>query len=144
MTLNHFDNRQRWQAPDVPAELAKRVICACIREICSFRDLMGLKSRIFSWSLLAQHFYTRQLACEPRTERVAFRNGTKQRPVLSIEGHPEGHPETCRLLILLQIYARTNNAKNSWYLKQGSIWKRETKLLNCHYRQAAMETISWI
>ena len=37
-------NRQRWQAPDAPAELAKRVICACIREICFFRDRMGPKS----------------------------------------------------------------------------------------------------
>ena len=59
--------RQRWQAPDVPSELAKRVICACIREICFFRDFMGLKRQKFSWSLLARHLYTRQLACEPQT-----------------------------------------------------------------------------
>ena len=34
-------HRQRWQAPEVPAELAKRVICACIREICFSRFSMG-------------------------------------------------------------------------------------------------------
>ena len=39
------NNRQCWQAPDVPAELAKRVICACIREIYFFRDFMGLKGQ---------------------------------------------------------------------------------------------------
>ena len=60
-------NRQRWQAPDVPAELSKRVICACLREICFFRDYMGLKRKKFSWSLLDRHLYTRQLACEPQT-----------------------------------------------------------------------------
>ena len=36
-------HREHWQAPDVPAELAKRVICACIREICFFRFSMGPK-----------------------------------------------------------------------------------------------------
>ena len=37
-------HRQRWQTPDVPAEPAeKRVICACIREICFFRFSMRLK-----------------------------------------------------------------------------------------------------
>ena len=61
------DYRQRWQAPDVPAELAKRVICACIREICFFRFSMGPKSHKFSSSLLTRHLYTRQLACEPQT-----------------------------------------------------------------------------
>ena len=45
----------------------KRVICACIREICFFRDFMGLKRQKFSWSLLTRHLYTRQLACEPQT-----------------------------------------------------------------------------
>ena len=59
--------RQRWKAPDEPSELAKRVICACTREICFFRDFMGLKRQKFSWSLLARHLYTRQLACEPQT-----------------------------------------------------------------------------
>ena len=39
--------RQRWQAPDVPAELAKRIICACIREICFLEILWGLKDKIF-------------------------------------------------------------------------------------------------
>ena len=40
--------RQRWQEPDVHAELAKRVICGCIREICFFRDFMGAqKSKNF-------------------------------------------------------------------------------------------------
>ena len=68
---------------DVPAELAKRVICACIREICFFRDRVGPKSHKFSWSLLTRHLYTRQLACEPQIGSVAclsfaVRNGTKK------------------------------------------------------------------
>ena len=41
----------------VPAELAQRVICACIRELCFFRDFMGLKRQKFSWSFLARHLY---------------------------------------------------------------------------------------
>ena len=50
-----------------------------------------------------RYLYTRQLACEPQTGSVAclsvaVRNGTKKRPVLSIEGL---HPETCRLLLLI-------------------------------------------
>ena len=77
---NRMTNRQCWQAPDVPAELVKGVICACIREICVFRDFMGLKRQTFSRSLLARHLYTRQLACEPQTGSpayfsVAVRNG---------------------------------------------------------------------
>ena len=65
------------------AKLAKRVICACIREICFFKDFMALKSHKFSWPLLARHLYTRQLACEPQTGSVAclsvaVRNGTKK------------------------------------------------------------------
>ena len=75
--------RQRWQAPDVPTELAKRVICACIRKIYFFRDLMGLKRQKFSLSLLARHLYTRQLACEPQTGSLAYfsvtvKNGTER------------------------------------------------------------------
>ena len=71
--------RQRWQAPDVPAELAKRVICACIREMC----FMGLKRQKFSWPLLTRNLYTRQLACEPQTGSLAYfsvavRNGKKK------------------------------------------------------------------
>ena len=62
---------QRWQAPDLPAELAKRIICACVREICFFRDFMDFKSHKFSWSILARHLYARQLACEPQTGSVA-------------------------------------------------------------------------
>ena len=47
-SLNDKSNyRQRWQAPNVPAELAKRVICACIRQICFFRDFMGSKDKDF-------------------------------------------------------------------------------------------------
>ena len=43
---------------------------------------MGLKRQIFSWSLLARHLYTRQLACEPQTGSLAYfsvavRSGTK-------------------------------------------------------------------
>ena len=61
---------------------------------------MGLNSHKFSWSLLARHLYTRQLACEPQTGSVACLSvavGTerKKRPVLSIE---DLHPEKCRLL----------------------------------------------
>ena len=63
--------RQRWQAPDVLAELAKRVICACIREICFFRFSMGPKSHKFSTSLLTRHLYTRQLVTE-LSERADF------------------------------------------------------------------------
>ena len=36
-------NRQRWQAPDAPAELAKRVTCACICEICFLEIVWGRK-----------------------------------------------------------------------------------------------------
>ena len=97
----------------MPAELAKRVICACVREVCFLRDFMGLKSQKLSWSLLVRHLYTRQLACVPQTGSlpylsVALRNGTKKRPVLLIEGL---HSETCMLLLLLWLYVRTNNAK---------------------------------
>ena len=54
---------------------------------------MGLKRQKFSQSLLARHLYTRQLACEPQIgSLVAVRNGTKKRPVLSIEVL---HPATC-------------------------------------------------
>ena len=75
--------RQRWPALDVPAELAKRVICACICEICFFRDFMGHKRRKVSWSSLARYLYTRQLACEPQTGSLAYfsvaiRNRTKK------------------------------------------------------------------
>ena len=48
-------NRQRWQAPYVPAEQAKRIICSCIPEICFLRDRMGPKSHKLSWSLLTRH-----------------------------------------------------------------------------------------
>ena len=79
--LYYYYYRQCWQATDVPAELAKRVICACICEICFFRDCTGLKRQKFSWSLLTRHLYTRQLACEPQTRSLAYfsvevRNGT--------------------------------------------------------------------
>ena len=83
-----FD-RQRWQAPDVSAELVKRVIRACINEIRSFGDFMGLKRQKFSWSLLARHLYTRQLACEPQTGSLAYfsvavRNGTQKNDQFSL------------------------------------------------------------
>ena len=75
--------RRRWQAPDEPAELAKRVICACIREICFFRDFMGLKRHKCSSYFQAQHLYTSQLVCESQTGNLAYfsvavRNGTKK------------------------------------------------------------------
>ena len=63
--------RQRWQATDVPVELAERVICACILDICSFRDIMGFKRQKFSSSFSAQDLYTRQLTCEPQTGTLA-------------------------------------------------------------------------
>ena len=53
---------------NVPGELAKRVIFACLREICFFRDFMELKRQKFSWSVLVPHLYTRQFACEPKQE----------------------------------------------------------------------------
>ena len=56
----------------MPAELAKKVICACMRELCFFRDFMGLKRQKFFWSRLARHLYTRQLACEPQTGSPAY------------------------------------------------------------------------
>ena len=64
-------------------ELVTRVICECIQDICFFRDFMGLKRQKFSWSFLAWHLYTRQLACEPQTGSLAYfsvavRNGTKK------------------------------------------------------------------
>ena len=94
----------------------RRVICACISEICIFRDFMGLKRQTFSLSLLTRHLYTRKFACEPETGSlahfsVAARNGTKKRPVFSVEVL---HPEACRLLRLLCFYTRTNNVKSSW------------------------------
>ena len=130
----------------MPVELEKKVICECIREICFFRDVMGLKRQKFSWSLLAWHLYTRQLACESQTGSLAYfsvavRNITKKRPVLSMEVL---HPETCRLRLLLHLYARTNSAKCSWKFKQGTIWKHKIKLMTCHYKQAAREKISCI
>ena len=72
----------------MPAELAKRVICTCIREISFFRDFMGLKRQKFSWSLLARHLYTRQLACKPQTRSLAcfsvgVRNGMKKKQTTS-------------------------------------------------------------
>ena len=33
---------------------------------------MGLKRQKSSWSLLAQHLYTRQYACEPQTGSLAY------------------------------------------------------------------------
>ena len=106
--------RQRWQAPGVPAELAKRVIRSCIRETCFFGNFMGLKSKKFSSSLLTRHLYTRQLACEPQTGgldnlSVAVRNERKMTssPIESL------HLETCRPLLLLCLYARTKHAENS-------------------------------
>ena len=66
-----LSNRQRWQAPDVPDELAKRVICAGIGEICFFKFFMGPKSHKFSTSVLTRHLYTRQLVTE-LSERADF------------------------------------------------------------------------
>ena len=142
---NSLHNRQCWQAPDLPAELAKRVICAWISEICFFRDFMGLKRQKIFWSLLVRYLYTRQLAYKPQTGAPSLflscwqERNEKKRPVLSIEVL---HPATCRLLLLLYLYARTNNAKSLWQLKQGSIWKHEIKLMTCHYKQAATVKIS--
>ena len=39
---------------------------------------MGFKRQKFSWSLLARHLYTRQLAREPQTESLAYFSGTKR------------------------------------------------------------------
>ena len=71
--------RQRWQTPGMATELAKRVICACICEVCFFRKFMGLKSQTFSWSLLARNLYTRQLACKPQTGSLDYQLQTEER-----------------------------------------------------------------
>ena len=127
-------------SPVVPAELPKRVICACILEICFFRDFMGLKSHR---SLLARHRYTKQLACEPVSQllsRMEHKNDQCSQLKVYIQKHA-----SCCCCFYCASYARTNNAKNSWQLKQRSIWKHETphetKLMTCHYKQAARETI---
>ena len=96
-------------------ELSKGVICVYIHEICFIRDFMGLKRQKLSWSLLARYLYTRQRACEPQTGSLAYfsvavRNGTKKRPVLSIEVL---RPSTCRLLLSLYLYTRTNLNKGA-------------------------------
>ena len=67
------------------SELAKRVISACIREICFFRDFMGLqKTKIFLVTFGSASLYNfRQLACESQTGSLAYfsvdvRKGTKK------------------------------------------------------------------
>ena len=87
-----------------------------IHDRTSLRDFMGLKRQKFSKSFLTRHLYTRQLACESQIGSLAYfsvaaKNGTKKRPVLSIDVL---HPEACRLLLLLCLCTRTNNAKSSW------------------------------
>ena len=63
------NNRQRWQAPNVPAELAKTVT----REICFSEILWGSKDKtflgLFSLGIIIQ---MRQLACEPQTGSLAI------------------------------------------------------------------------
>ena len=98
---------QRWQAPDVPAELAKRVVCACIREIRFFRNFMGFKSQKFSWSLLARHLYTKQLACESQTGSldyisVGVRNGTKNEQFSQSRVYIQKHAGCCFCCASLQ------------------------------------------
>ena len=83
MNMQVSTYRQRWQAPDVPAELEKRVICACIREICFFRFSMGPKSHKFSTSILTRHLYTRQLVSE-KSEGADFMTA-QQRQGLQIK-----------------------------------------------------------
>ena len=64
---------------DVPAELVEGVICACIREICFFRDFMELKRQKLSWSFLAWHLYTRPQTGSLTYFSAAVRNGTKKK-----------------------------------------------------------------
>ena len=48
MSTVSIDYRQHWQAPDVPAELAKRVICTCISRGMFLKRFCGAeKTRIF-------------------------------------------------------------------------------------------------
>ena len=75
---------------------------------------MGLKRQKFSWSLLTRHLYTRQLAREPQTGSlacfsVAVRNGTKKRPVLSMEVL---HQEACRMILKGQTVLRFHGNLN--------------------------------
>ena len=74
-----YNNRQRWQAPDVSAELAKSHLRVYTRDMFIQRFYGAQKTKIF----LAWHLYTRQLACEPQTGSLAYfpvaiRNGTKK------------------------------------------------------------------
>ena len=69
--------RQRWQAPDVPAEKESSV------RIYARYVSSEMKRQKFSWSLLTLHLYTKQLACELQTGSLAHcsvpvRNGTKR------------------------------------------------------------------
>ena len=69
----------------MPAELAKRVICACIREICFSRFSMGPKNHKFSTSILTQHRYTRQVVSEGSFDDSTAMPGVadKENPVIS-------------------------------------------------------------
>ena len=110
------------QAPDLPAELAKIVTCACIREIVSLEILRGSEVENVLGHFWLAIFIQDNLPvnlkqkCSLSLSCCQQRNG-KKRPVLSIEGP---HPETCRLLLLLLcLYARTNNAKIHGNLNKG-------------------------
>ena len=74
--------RQRWAGTRLACRAGEKShLRVYTRDMFLF--FMGLKRQKFSWSLLARHFYTRQLACEPQTGSLAYflvavRNGTKE------------------------------------------------------------------
>ena len=92
----------------MPAELAKRVICVCICEICFFRDGMGPKSHKFSGSLLTRHLYTRQLVYQTQSVQAIPGLGPSclhlylaMRSLTSVKCTVLSIRSTCRLLLLL-------------------------------------------
>ena len=94
----------------------ENIICACIHEICFFRDFMGLKRQNFPWSLLTQHLYTRQLACEPQTGSLAYfsvvvRDRTKKTTSSLDPSSPSSNMQAAAFAVPL---CKDNSAKSSW------------------------------
>ena len=74
---------------------------------------MGLKRQKFSWSLLARHLYTRQLACEPQTGSityfsVAVRNGKKNDQFSRSKFYIQQHAGYCARTTVLKVYGNLN------------------------------------
>ena len=79
---------------------------------------MGLKRQKFSWSLLARHLYTRQLACEPQTGTLAYfsvavKNRTKK-TTSSLDRSSTSVSNMQAAAFAVSLYARTNSTKSSW------------------------------